>query len=92
VDAGVVYLYKVRAIFNDQQGAWSNTDSGYAGGGEPGLNPPFELVATDGLYADKVRLEWGYEGDYGYFEVWRKLDGEGHEWAKIRPRPTTTSQ
>ncbi|MBN2081606.1 hypothetical protein JW859_05280 [bacterium] len=77
------FWYKVRAVLDEQTGDWSNADSGYLQDTEPVLNKPLELVATDGLYEDKVRVEWYHEGDYEYFEIWRVRDGEGYEWTKI---------
>ncbi len=78
----VVYVYKVRAWVGGAESEDSNTDTGYAAGGG-GVNPPFDLIATDGLYEDKVRVEWMMEGDYGYFDLWRKRDGEGFEWGRL---------
>jgi hypothetical protein len=79
----VVYIYKVRAVLGEHVSEFSNTDSGYASGGGGDVNPPFELWATDGEHSDKVVVSWSHEGEYSYFEIWRKLDGEGHEWARI---------
>jgi len=82
VDAEVVYVYKVVPWVEGVQGEPSNTDTGYAaGGGEPGT--PFDLVASDGLYEEYVRIEWGMEGDYSNFDLWRKRDGEGYEWGHL---------
>ena len=83
VDAEVVYVYKVHAWVGGEESGDSNTDTGWAAGEGGGPNAPFELVATDGLYAHYVRIEWAHEGDYSYFEIWRKRDGEGYEWGKI---------
>jgi fibronectin type 3 domain-containing protein len=82
VDPGVVYAYKARAVVGEQKSDWSNIDHGYAGEGG-GFDPPFELVASDGNYPDKIRVEWMFEGDYAYFDLWRKKDAEGHEWQRI---------
>ena len=46
-------------------------------------DPPFELWASDGTHAGYVRIEWGFEGDYSYFDLWRKRDGEAYEWAHL---------
>jgi len=82
VDAGVTYWYKVRVIVGEQESEFSNHDSGYAsGGGE--VPAPFELSASDGTYSGYARIDWGYEGEYSHFDLWRKRDGEGYEWAHI---------
>jgi len=87
VEPGTVYKYKVRvrvAHEGELYGPFSGYDTGYAERGGEVLPAPFELQATKGEYFDKIEVWWGYgEHDYGYFEVWRKQDGEGHEWDMI---------
>jgi hypothetical protein len=79
-ETGVVYVYKVRKRAEGHEACFTNIDSGYRGEGVGDDWCPTGLVATDGLYADYVRVEWnGGTGD-GFFTVWRKRDGEGFQW------------
>jgi hypothetical protein len=82
VDAGVIYWYKVRVIVGEHESDFSNHDSGFASGGGD-IPVPFELWASDGTYPGYVHVEWGYEGEYSYFDVWRKRHGEEYEWAHL---------
>lgn len=73
VDALVHYIYKARSVNEFGSSDFSNQDAGWASGEGGGSDwCPFGLMATDGLYADKVRLEWNAgAGDGVWFHVFR---------------------
>jgi fibronectin type 3 domain-containing protein len=75
-DTGVRYIYKARSHNNAGLSGFSNSDSGYRGELPQGGDCPSGLAATDGTYADKVRLEWTGSPAAGY-KVWRRQDGHG---------------
>jgi fibronectin type 3 domain-containing protein len=77
-EAGVHYNYKVILVENEQF-VCHGTDVGYKGGGTGEEDCPSELVATDGLYPDKVRLEWNGNVNRGY-DIFRKVDGQEGEF------------
>lgn len=76
VEPGVVYQYKIR-VYIEGGACDTAPDTGYAEGGGGGEDwCPTSLIATDGLYTDKVRLEWlPGGGDVYYFKVYRRPVG-----------------
>jgi fibronectin type 3 domain-containing protein len=86
VEPGVVYVYKVRSVKGDKVSAFSNMDSGYAGDLHHDNGCPTAIFATDGTYADKVRVEWEFDGGAffgGVFDVYRKLSVGAEEFQYI---------
>lgn len=81
VEPGTVYIYKARAVNAAGKSGFSNTDHGFAGslGND---NCPGELWASDGSYADKVRLEWHGNPQLSYEVYRRPADGE-HDFAYV---------
>ncbi len=78
-EPGVVYSYFVRKHLQGET-CDTNFDTGWrqTSGGEW---CPSGLVASDGSYSDKIRVEWDPgSGDGATFNVWRKRDGEGFQW------------
>lgn len=82
VEPGQHYEYAVKAVAGDDVSGWSNHAEGWA---EGETHPaPYGLTASKGDYADHILIEWLYDtDDNDGFEVWRKQDGEGHEWDMI---------
>jgi len=88
---GVVYLYKVRSVNEHGSSSFSNVDSGFAaeGGGDDWC--PSGLHATDGVYAEKVRLEWlPGAGDGFWFNIYRRVDGSEGAFDKIGESATNS--
>jgi len=81
-EPGTVYVYKVVAWVGSEHSEPSNTDTGYRAAADP-PNTPTELWASDGTHVGYVRIEWAFEGDYSYFDLWRKRDGEEYEWGRL---------
>jgi fibronectin type 3 domain-containing protein len=77
VTPGHVYYYKVRGGSQGDNGNqysdFSNTDSGYAGTNNGGDGPgkPNDLRATDGSYAEIVRVTWKGGANTEWYEVYR---------------------
>ncbi|MCB1188346.1 fibronectin type III domain-containing protein [bacterium] len=64
------YSYRVSAIDeNEQQGPWSEVDNGIRR-----TPAPAALYASQGLYTDKVVLQWPWVWGGGLFDIYR--DGE----------------
>jgi fibronectin type 3 domain-containing protein len=71
---GVHYIYKVSTL-REGESCYSNTDSGYRSAGNQQEDCPGELSASDGLYAEKVKLHWAGNAGLGY-DIYRRVDGE----------------
>jgi fibronectin type 3 domain-containing protein len=82
VTPGVRYEYKVWAWIGEVRGEHSNIDEGWAGTIEEAPATPECLAATDGVYADKVVVEWCAVDNVDHYEVWRRTGLEG-EWALL---------
>jgi fibronectin type 3 domain-containing protein len=89
VEPTVVYNYKVQAAKMLEDGTiiysdFSNDDTGYAGnngGGGDGLDAPQNLVATDGTYSEKIRVEWGAVDGAEWYKLYRRVDGSANDFA-----------
>lgn len=79
VVVGRTYWYQVRACNSAGCGPESDPDSGYAasgggggGGGTPGLPAqPWNVAASDGAYADKIRVTWSSVSGARRYEIWK---------------------
>jgi len=79
--AGVTYIYKVSGMHLGEP-CYSNTDSGFRADGNGGDACPVNLVATDGTYTDKVRLEWG--GHAGsLYRIYRRVTESDQQFSQI---------
>lgn len=85
VTVGTTYWYRVKACNTAGCSAFSVPDSGYAsagggggggGGGGTGDLPaqPGSVSATDGTYADKIRVTWGSVSGATSYRVYRSDD------------------
>lgn len=63
---GTLYYYWIRATNAAGVSAYSPSDTGYRA-----LQTPFDLSATDGAYADRVRLTWSAATGATGYQVWR---------------------
>lgn len=79
-DANAEFTYKVVKHTETQECA-SNTDNGFRGA-TGGQWCPSDLVATDGTYADKIRVEWNTGTGDGALHLWRKRDGN-FDWIDL---------
>ncbi len=73
VTPGLTYYYWVVAAI-DSEGARQGTFSAVNDGWQR-LCPPDGLNATDGTFADKVRLTWAAAAGASYYKVYRASDG-----------------
>ena len=87
VGAGSTVYYKVKACNGQWHcSEWSDHDSGYVG--EPAY-PPSGVQASDGAYADKVRVTWNAVPDVLYYEVCRAETATGTKARLADPVYTT---
>ena len=70
--AGTIYFYWVKAVNAGGTSGFSNSDSGNRKATPPPPpQPPTGLAASDGVYADKVRVTWNAPANATSYEVWR---------------------
>ncbi|MCX7844792.1 MAG: hypothetical protein N2507_05670 [Candidatus Bipolaricaulota bacterium] len=72
---GRVYWYKVQACNDYGCGDFSPPDFGAAALQPPGAPP--NVQASDGVYADRVRVSWGAVAGAARYEVWRAAARDG---------------
>ena len=88
VTVGTTYWYRVRACNTAGCSAFSVPDSGFAsaggggggggGGGTPALpGQPQNVRATDGEFADKIRVTWSSVTGATRYEIWRAATDTG---------------
>jgi hypothetical protein len=95
VVAGQTYNYRVMAAATNPAGGvlysdYSNDDNGYAAEGGGTLDTPQNLVATDGTYTDKVRVEWGAVTGAGWYRLYRRLDGSNEPYDLVGESQTNS--
>lgn len=81
VEPGAKCWYKAFAVNEHGESHHSNIDMGWAGDlgeGPDGPGVPYDLRASTGTRVDNVLVEWEFDGDFDFFEIWRKAP-EG-EW------------
>jgi hypothetical protein len=72
--ANVVYFYWIRAKANSIYSGiseFSNSEMGYRTPSAATLNPPDNVLASDGTYTNKVRVSYGAVAGAGTYEIWR---------------------
>jgi fibronectin type 3 domain-containing protein len=82
VTPGVKYEYKVWAWIGEVRGDHGNIDEGWAGTIVEVPDTPECLAATDGVYTDKVVVEWTAVDGADHYNVWRRTGLEG-EWESL---------
>ena len=65
----IVYYYWVRATNVLTTSAYSLSNTGYRTGGA--VPAPVNVVASDGIYTDRVTIVWSASGGASGYEVWR---------------------
>ena len=75
VSAAQNFYWRVRAKDTQgKEGGWSDTWSFIY---DPGLTPPANVTATDGLYTDKISISWSGSAGASYYKVYRNtIDDE----------------
>jgi Zn-dependent protease with chaperone function/fibronectin type 3 domain-containing protein len=84
INDGGTYWYMVRASNSSGYSEYSSADSGYPGNGngngsgsvKPGL--PSSIVASDGTYADFVRIKWAASSNAAFYNIYRATDLNGN--------------
>lgn len=86
--AGTTYYYWIKAKNATGTSGFSASNTGYRA--VPPPVPPSTLAASDGTYADKVRITWTSPGGATGYEVWRGTSSSSSSASKIAS-PTSTS-
>ncbi|MFC2083386.1 fibronectin type III domain-containing protein, partial [Candidatus Bipolaricaulota bacterium] len=68
------YWYRIQSVSGDEAGPLSAVAHGVCGG-KPG--PPSGLTASDGTYADAIRLDWGAGHEADYYHIFRSTSIDG---------------
>jgi hypothetical protein len=66
---GTTYYYWVKAVYSTQSSGFSNSDSGW----RAALGAPANLMASDGIYLDKVALTWDASSGATGYKVFRNI-------------------
>jgi hypothetical protein len=69
---GVLYFYWVKAVAVEDDSAMGGPDSGFRN-----FEPPAGVSASDGTYADKVRVTWLGSPSASRYQVWSELAAVG---------------
>jgi fibronectin type 3 domain-containing protein len=88
ITPGTTYYYWVKAKNAVRTSAFSVANPGYCSASIPAC--PTNVAATDGTYADKVRVTWIATAQATSFEVWRSSASSSSSATKIG-NPTTTT-
>jgi fibronectin type 3 domain-containing protein len=89
VQAGQVYIYKVRAVNDAGHSSFSNHDSGFAGEPHGEDVCPTDLSASDGTHGDGVHLAW-HGSAHSSYHVYRKVHGHDGEFELLGSSEGTT--
>ncbi|MDD5482437.1 MAG: M4 family metallopeptidase [Kiritimatiellae bacterium] len=81
---GVIYYYWVQATNSAGESSLSYPGSGHCGSIDPILTIPTGVNASDGIYADYIKVAWQAVSGATKYEVWRSTENDFSLAALIR--------
>jgi hypothetical protein len=90
-EQGEIYSYKVRAFNTFFNSNYSDPDTGFAAVEIILPDAPSGVSASDGSYADRIRLTWNAAGNALYYKIYRAaLGGSTTLYVEIDDTPNTS--